>query len=274
MQKIDRLGWAAGVSFYAYGLRIGVRVSTAAVLDRVVGCLPHGWEPACSPLVDHLYSLKVGGAGPRPNVRNYTLVYAGLAKLARTMELAEALDALESDLHLYVAEQARNRVFVHAGVVGWQGGAILIPGPSHSGKSTLVAALLRAGASYYSDEFAVLDGRGYVHPFPRRLSLRREAGQPPHRCPAEQLGGRNGTEPLPVSLIALTKYQAGSAWRPQPLSAGRAALAVMRSTVPTLRDPEAALTVLHHVVPAARCLTGCRGEADETAEELLRLAVA
>ena len=31
MEKIDRLGWAAGVSFYAYGLRIGVRVSSAGV---------------------------------------------------------------------------------------------------------------------------------------------------------------------------------------------------------------------------------------------------
>jgi hypothetical protein len=30
-----------------------------------------------------------------------------------------------------------------------------------------VAELVRAGATYYSDEFAVLDSRGRVHPFPR-----------------------------------------------------------------------------------------------------------
>src|SRR5262249_38532870 len=155
MQKIDRLGWAAGISIYTYGLRIGIRTSTEAVLDQVIERLPHGWELGCSPVVDYLYSLKVGGAGPRPNVRNYTLLYGGLTKLARTMVLAEALDALETDLGFYVANNAHNRVFVHAGVVGWQGRAILIPGKSYSGKSTLVAALLRCGATYYSDEFAV-----------------------------------------------------------------------------------------------------------------------
>jgi hypothetical protein len=32
------------------------------------------------------------------------------------------------------------------------------------GKTTLVVALLRAGAHYYTDDFALLDGDGLVHP--------------------------------------------------------------------------------------------------------------
>src|SRR5688500_3903035 len=119
MQKIDRLGWAAGHCFRAYGLRVGVRVSDPAVLDRVADRLPPHREPADSPFVEHRYSLKVGGAGSRPNVRHYTLLYGGLAPLARAMDLDVALDALEADLQLFVAEFARDRVFVHAGVVGW-----------------------------------------------------------------------------------------------------------------------------------------------------------
>jgi hypothetical protein len=35
MQKIDRLGWAAGLSFTAYGVRIGIRVTKAAVLQQI-----------------------------------------------------------------------------------------------------------------------------------------------------------------------------------------------------------------------------------------------
>ena len=82
---------------------------------------------------------------------------------------------------MHLAERARNRIFIHAGVVGWQGRAIVIPGRSFSGKSTLVAALLQAGATYYSDEFAVLDGRGYVHPFLARRSFPFADKRPPSR---------------------------------------------------------------------------------------------
>ena len=35
MEKIDRLGWAAGISFVSYGLRIGIRVSSPEVLNRL-----------------------------------------------------------------------------------------------------------------------------------------------------------------------------------------------------------------------------------------------
>lgn len=269
MQKIDRLGWAGGISFYAYGLRIGVRVNKPEVVDKLTERLPPGWEPGCSPAVDHLYSLKVGGSEPGARVRNYTLLYGGLKQLARTMNLDEALEALESDLHFYVAEWARNRVFVHAGVVAWQGKAIVVPGRSMTGKSTLVAALLKAGATYYSDEYAVLDGHGQVHPFPRALSLRQPDGQPPKRYTAEELGSHAGAAPLPVGLVVHTRYQDGAHWKPRALSAGKAILDVMNNAIPAEREPDMVLTTLEKMVPTARNLTGVRGDADETATALL-----
>jgi len=81
-------------------------------------------------------------------------------------------EAFETDLQLYVAEMAPRRLFVHAGVVGWRGQAIIIPGRTFTGKTTLVAALVKAGATYYSDEYAVLDVRGRVHPYARPLGIR------------------------------------------------------------------------------------------------------
>ena len=68
------------------------------------------------------------------------------------MNLDEVIRALQTDLQLFVATEALSRLFVHAGVVGWRGRAILVPGTSFSGKTTLVAAMVQAGASYYSDE--------------------------------------------------------------------------------------------------------------------------
>src|SRR6266536_3494305 len=160
MKKIDRLGWVAGISFVSYGLRIGVRVNEPRALPYVFERLPTGWKPAQSSIVEHLFSLFVGDENPRSNIRRLHLVYRDTTRLARSKTLDEALDVFESNLQLTVAEHARHRVFVHAGVVGWQGNAILIPGLSHSGKTTLVDQLVRAGATYYSDEYAVLDESG------------------------------------------------------------------------------------------------------------------
>lgn len=270
MEKIDRLGWTDGVACQSYGRKIGVRVNDASVLDRVRSCLPPGWQPAKSPYVDYLLSLRIGGAGNRPNVRNYSLIYGGLARLARTMDREELFQSLENELQLFVAEFAKNRVFVHAGVVGWKGRALMIPGRTLAGKSTLVAELLRAGATYYSDEYAVLDGRGYVHAFPRLLSLRQANGERPRRVSAEELGSSTGVQPLPVGVVALAKYLPGSAWRPRSVSPGTAILELLDHTIPAQRAPEKALTTLKRLAPRARTLKSTRGEAKEMALDILR----
>src|SRR5438105_4028110 len=172
MAKLDRLGWADGLGVVAYGLRVGVRTNAAEVLPMLAALIPSSWKPTTEREVNLLYSVLLGGDGPRPGIRRYHLLYRGSLRLARTMDREELLRVFESDLRLTVAEFARRRVFVHAGVVGWRGQAIVLPGRTHTGKSTLVAELLRAGATFYSDEYAVLDARGRVHPYPEPLSLR------------------------------------------------------------------------------------------------------
>lgn len=269
MQEIDRLDWAAGVSIHAYGRRIGIRTNEPAVLNRVLELLPPGWEPCYSPLVDQLFSLRVGGAAAGQRVRNYHLLYGGPTLHARSMDFEEVLRALESQLHLYVAEYASNRVFVHAGVVGWRGQAILLPGVSCAGKSTLVAALVGAGAVYYSDDYAVLDPQGFVHPFARRLSIRAVDGKTVYRCRPEEFGGRAGERPLPVGLVAVTNFRPGFTWRPRSLTSGQAVLALMEHALSAQFDPEGTLRVLERTLQPALTLKGARGEADETAEKLL-----
>lgn len=271
MAKLDRLGWAEGICFESYGLCIGIRVNQPELLERLPPHLPPGWEPARSPLVRRLYSLRAAEEGRSAAVRRFNLLYAGSARLARALELEELFALLESDLQLYVAERAWRRVFVHAGVVGWKGRAIVLPGRSFSGKTTLTAALVRAGATYYSDEYAVLDTKGWVHPYPRLLSIREQGGDRAWRCPPEALGSAAGSGPLPVGLIALMEYQPGARWRPRPLSPGKAVLALLANTVPARRKPVAALAALQQVAAHAAALKGTRGEADQTAEALLEL---
>jgi hypothetical protein len=268
MHKIDRLGWADGISIHAYGRRVGIRTNDPAVLDRVRDLLPPGWEPCFSPLVEHLFSLRVGTVVPTTRARHFHLLYGGFTLHARSFDLAKVLHELEARLHLYVGEFASNRAFVHAGVVGHRGKAILLPGASRAGKSTLVAALLRAGASYSSDEYAVLGPDGLVHPFARPLSIRSAHG-PTRRCGPEEFGSRADAGPLPVGLVALTEYRAGAQWQPRPQTTGQAVLALLEHTLGAQADPEGSLGALHNAVRSALVLKGPRGEADQAAAALL-----
>jgi hypothetical protein len=272
MMKIDRLGWAAGISFVSHGVRVGVRVNSPEALAVVQDYFPPGWKPSVSPVVERLYSLILGqGDGAARGARRFSLFYRDLNRLARTKDREEALALFESDLHLHVATEARRRVFVHAGVVGWKGRAVVVPGRSLSGKTTLVAELVRAGATYYSDEYAVLDARGRVHPYPRPLQIRVGAAGRQSRHAVETLGGRAGRRPLPVGLVVLAHYRPGAKWRPRKLSAGQGVLELLAQTVSARNRPERAFAALQQVATHALILKGARGEAAELAGQLLRL---
>jgi hypothetical protein len=78
MEKLDRLGWAAGLVFTAYGVRVGIRVNDPALLPLVAAHLPPGWRPAPSTRVECLFSLLAGGSGSRPSVRRFSLLYGTL----------------------------------------------------------------------------------------------------------------------------------------------------------------------------------------------------
>ncbi|MBN1993736.1 MAG: hypothetical protein JW953_13625 [Anaerolineae bacterium] len=228
-----------------------------------------GWQPAPVGEVDILYSLRQAPPSQRKGQRNYHLLYCGSALLARALELPPLFDALQQHAEQLTVLRAQDCLFVHAGVVGRQGKAIIIPGRSMTGKSTLVKALVEAGATYYSDEFAVLDKAGRAHPYPLPLSLRGKNGQPGRKIPAEELEGQIGVEPLPVGLIVVTAYQPEAVWRPRKLTPGQALLALMDNTVAARREPAYSMPILKQAVTNAVTLKSKRGEAAAVAPALL-----
>ena len=270
MAEVDRLGWAVGFALKSYGVRIGIRSNDPAALVSARQHLPSEWDSVKSPLVDRVYSIMIGTKRSRTNRRRQHLLYADDLSLASSANLDSIFERLESDLRLFVAELAKHRVFVHAGVVGWQGRGIVIPGRSYSGKSTLVAELVRAGATYYSDEYAVLDSRGRVHPFSKPLELREEGEFRQTKITAAELGGQSGTKPLPVGLVLMTQYKSGARWRPRKLSAGSGVLEMLFNTVSARRSPERALSTLQRVAAHAEVLKGVRGDARDVVDSLLR----
>lgn len=196
-------------------------------------------------MVQNLLSLVVGSE-PEARIRRYHILYANATRVCRTMDPEELLGELEGYVRDYVATVAPRRVFVRAGVVGWRGKGILIPHGDESPRSALLEALVESGATRYSSEFAVLDEKGFVHPYP---------GHP----------GR----PLPIGLVAVAQHREGARWRPRTLTAGRAVLELLAQTLPARYRTAAALTTLRRVVSRARTLKGACGEADEAARWLL-----
>lgn len=273
MQKLDRLGWADGFSFKSFGLRVGVRVNDPGLLGECKKRLPPASEPIESEFVDHLYSIIIGDNSSNSRVRRYNIAYSDAARIARSIDLEQVLEEFESNLQLTVAEFSPRRVFVHAGVVEWNGNAIMIPGLSFSGKTTLVRHLVQAGAKYYSDEYAVLDGHGLVHPYPRPLGVRSPDATRTDKIPVEDLGGSAGSRPLPVKLVISTSYKAGAMWRPRELSAGKGVLELLSHTVSARRRPWLALTTLPKVAVHATILKGVRGEASSVADAILEKMV-
>ena len=269
MAKLDRLGWADGMSFTAYGVRFGVRVNDAAVLTALITRLPPGSKSSPVRSVHHLYSVTGFSNGSNGRVKRFNLGYWNLSQFARTRQFEDLLEQFESHVQLMVAEYAPRRVFVHAGVVGWKGKAILLPGLSFSGKSTLVTELLRAGARYYSDEYAVIDEHGRVHPYPREMRIRSTESIWPQRIKATEFGSEIGSQPLPVGLVVSTRFKDGARFRPRELTHGKAVLELLANTVSARSQPEMALRYLSKAVRPATNIKGVRGEASEVVESIL-----
>ena len=250
---------SAAICIDAYGVPIELRAYDAELLGALRQVVPPGASIVEPAAVAMAYSIVEDGG-------SYVLL-ANSARIAESTKLDEILARLESALHFHVAVAARSRLFVHAGVVGWNGGAIVFPGRTHAGKTSLVAALVRAGATYYSDEYAVLDDDGFVYPFARALGMRDATGRTRRVDP--RTIGAVGVAPLPVTRVIATRHVAGSEWRAAPMSPGETVLALLENTLAARTRPADALRILARVARSASGMRGERGDAAVAVEQIL-----
>ena len=239
--------------------------------QRLMEVLPPTWEVSKRQTVHTLYSL-IGADGPaNARIRRLNVLYANDVRMARHESLGAVLGAFENDLRLFVAANCPTATFLHAGVVAWRGKAILIPGESFSGKTTLVRALLQRGATYYSDEYAVIDDAGLVHPFARPLSFRDESCGEPRKYEARSFGAVTGRKPLSVGLVLVTKYRPTARWRAIRLPTAKGALELLRNSVGIRNFPRETLQRIQRLVETATFVKSHRPEAREIAPFILRL---
>src|SRR5699024_6218064 len=131
-------------------------------------------------------------------------------------------------------------------------------------------SLVQAGATYYSDEYAVLDERGMVWPYRRQVSLRNGPHGPARRL--DLVRDDVLEEPLPISLIALLRYAPDRTWQVERRSRAEAVMRLADQTVAIRRRPDDALAYLHQAVANATVLEGTRGEADDAVRQIFAAA--
>src|SRR5262245_1593179 len=250
------------IAFDAFGVESRICVDSPDLLPRIERFVPPGARMLSPAPAQHAHGLIQEEYG------SYS-VYHGTTRVSQGERLEISLIVLEGQARGHVAMNSPDMTFVHAGAVAHNGRAIIFPGPSVSWKTTPAAALVRAGATYYSDEFAVLDGDGFVHPYAKPLSLRPDPPTEEVDYDVEELGGTAGVEPLPLGLAVITNYHPGAEWEPQPMAKGAAALALFSNSVHGREAPAVAMRAVTRAIENAIVLEGERGEADSITQDLL-----
>lgn len=243
----------------------GVRVQISSNSSELLAKLEFESRRALAHRITVFENFELGFSGPRFSVDRdgsaYKFYQDGEFVTAGDSEIL-VLKFFNSMLRVVVGEMTDSYVFIHAGVVKLLGKIIVFPGHSYKGKSTLVAELLKEGAEYYSDEYAVLDSDGLVWPYPREISLRSRIGSAETDVTPRELGGVIGKSACPADLVIFTEYLADAVWRPDVLSVGAGILEVVNYTLPFNRNSSFCLEVLAKALKNAVIYKGFRGEAD------------
>jgi hypothetical protein len=222
--------------------------------------VPHIEHAPSSP--DILVRVDQLGEGFRVTV-NHKLTASVVTLQDATLAVVKALD--DAVVHRMKSFRA-----VHAGAVLIEGRVLLIPGSTHAGKSSLVAELLRRGASHFSDEYALIDSEGRTHPYPRPLLLRN--GRPMQSLVLpEELNASFATAPAPVGWILAVDYVPGAEWDVQELSQSDAVMILLRNTPHEMGQSPEMIDSFIRLAGNAACFAGKRGDAVEAAGHILDL---
>lgn len=159
---------------------------------------------------------------------------------------------------------------VHAGAVQIGNRALLLPGRSHAGKSSLVAELLRRGTSYLSDEYALIDSAGLVHAYPRPMLLRSQSLETAPVLP-EELNAPVAQTPVPIGWIMELEFRAGTQWYAPPVSQGQGLMILLRNTPHVLSDAPDLISKFGKATAGAVSFMGTRSDVGEAADHILRI---
>ncbi len=262
------VGFAGGArAFVVFGVGFELQCEDEILLQRLVDALvaffPLKLRPVGTERAEHSFKL-VRSRG----VFQVDSPYGG-GPVGR--DESAAIRHLRNLVRICVASNAKRHLFIHAGVVGVDDRAVLLPGDSHCGKTTLVKELVSLGATYYSDEYAVIDRKGSVLPFAKPLSVRGIEGPEIQTDVAPHaLGATIGTRTLRVGAVMFVQYRPRARWKPDRLSEAQGRLLLIPHAIGLANRPKRGLNFLENALSGVTFWASERGEVSVAARKLLQ----
>lgn len=149
--RFEGVNWAyESGRFLALDHDFGVRAVDPAVgryVEQVFGAMAGRGRPS------RWYSFIDRGS---EHEQRYALYFESKQELVSSSPLS-TMSRLLWHVNRQAVASCSDRVVVHAAAAEYDGRALLFPGPMESGKSTLVAGLVRDGLHYLTDEAAAVD---------------------------------------------------------------------------------------------------------------------
>jgi hypothetical protein len=289
---LDRIRWKGEQSFRMLAYYFSIRWNVDAAGDRIRYVLrdfavPHDneeypeiWAPGLPPQ----YSIvERRSKGPR-----FHLFYGNEVMLS-TSRLESLLSHMIWHVNHLSLRTTGDFFLVHAGAVSTPSGeGILLPARSGGGKTTLVAALLREGFLYLSDEAGAIDPISRkLYPYHRALTLKKgHATDFPELYghgngfdwiegvkwvhPEDIYPGGIGT-PCPIRLLVAPEYVPGAPTELTPLTPAQGAMELLTKAINLVRYRSRALPLVADIAreaPSFRLISGDLGEAVRAIVEL------
>jgi len=223
--RLDEVPWVHRSGPYqALDLRFGVRTCDPALGEYLAATFAAFAEDGSTDGACWFSALERGDGVPRR-----LLAYLAGRRIVATTAPTQVLAYLLWAFNQAVTATARGALLIHAAAAERDGAVVVLPAAQESGKTTLVAGLLRRGYRYVTDEaFAVGITTGRLRPFPKALSLDVSSWRlfpelapelaPPQRAymsaqwhiPAARLGAETvGPEATPRVVLS-PRYQPGA----------------------------------------------------------------
>lgn len=272
----DPSPWRGVASYQVLSYSFAIRWTTdelGALVDEVLGAFKKKQASGASSADLGVYLVEG------------TRVVYGEEVLARSNHVTFVLNMLLWHINSEAIRRTNDFLLVHAGAMATPDGVgVVLPAPSGAGKTTLVAGLIRAGFDYLSDEAAVIDPAGTLHPYPKALTLKDQAifrwfpdlahtsgvEVRRHLRPDEIRPGSTG-KPCPIGFVIAFRFVEGAPTELLPLSPEEGARELARNGLNTHQFGPRAFPLIASVVRMARCYSMVFGNGAEAVSTLLML---
>jgi energy-coupling factor transporter ATP-binding protein EcfA2 len=273
------------------------RTATGWVYSPRFRCVGFEWsiftnDPALVDWVTYLYEACLDGEpGPAREVftlsRQATSDTGSVSVYRNDQAILHAAGADLAIAHLVwhvnrgVVEEAGKRLLLHAAAAERDRRVLLVAGPEGSGKSTLVAALVRAGLQYVTDETVAVEVPATtIAPYPKPIALDRRSlralGNPIPAASStlegvseQDLVPPQAIRPMAVAepggaprLLVLPSYRPGSGAAARPIARPDAAVALAEQAFNFRAYGPGRLDAITAVVGACGCYHLDVGELD------------